>query len=570
MVAIVKGAFESQAHGDALIAIRRYAVACARRRSIPDPLPEESMRLQAGRAAYIATRLRTPGLLVLNDPVGTGKTIVALAAATVLMEAPPGSDARVDKVIVVAPNTSVARLWTERQDMMAIGSDGRRPGGGGRSTRMRIVTMSQLAGASGIVPRGDRSRVLIIVDEAHRGLHNESSTAYTALSPIARGARVLLVTATPFQLKPSGLKTMLEIDGRVEMGERIRVYGQAVAQWLTAKHQADPWLSESGNAESQAEISAAAARMASALAKARPDLELLLMPAFDRAGMGMPEAYELPHPLLVPLEDSWASAYHAARLLPEVVGLDPHAGGNAGRNSDSYMRMLNSSTAAWQDSAVYMAARESESKAVTGLLTEITRLMGPKPLGHPKVRRTAEVALAKASRGAGRHVLVFCVFKETQSELAAAIEKLARESGFNVRVGSPDQLPKANHWLRAGFGEPASRSNVPVVLVVRDNLSESIDLDGGRPAVIHHDLSWSPVRWTQRMGRVVRAATGFKGPNANDIVVPVLDTAIDRRMWASLRERSKLTALALPQNPELRDYLESTLPDWDGGRLDGQ
>jgi hypothetical protein len=51
----------------------------------------------------------------------------------------------------------------------------------------------------------------------------------------------------------------------------------------------------------------------------------------------------------------------------------------------------------------------------------------------------------------------------------------------------------------------------------RADLSESIDLDGGKPIVIHHDLAWSPVRWTHRMGRVARASTGFKGPSRKDI-----------------------------------------------------
>ena len=61
---------------------------------------------QAERAAELSRRLKKPGIVALPDPVGTGKTVVALAVAAHLV-----STKTVSRVLVVAPNDVVAQLW---------------------------------------------------------------------------------------------------------------------------------------------------------------------------------------------------------------------------------------------------------------------------------------------------------------------------------------------------------------------------------------------------------------------------------------------------------------------------
>lgn len=71
--------------------------------------------------------------------------------------------------------------------------------------------------------------------------------------------------------------------------------------------------------------------------------------------------------------------------------------------------------------------------------------------------------------------------------------------------------------VKARFREP---KGAPLVLVVRDNLSESIDLDGGRPCLVHHDLTWNPARMAQRYGRVVRICSGFQPVSPRGPLLP--------------------------------------------------
>jgi hypothetical protein len=88
------------------------------------------------------------------------------------------------------------------------------------------------------------------------------------------------------------------------------------------------------------------------------------------------------------------------------------------------------------------------------------------------------------------------------------------------------------------------------VLVVTDRFSESIDLDGGRPCVVHHDLHWNPNRLRQRMGRVTRLSTGYQPVAPSDIFIPVLDTPTDQRMCETVLKRFSLGDLLIPAEYE--------------------
>jgi hypothetical protein len=552
----------------ALRVIRLYAQAASDKGG--QALGEGKLALQARRSACIAHRLRQPGLLVLNDPVGTGKTIVALAAGKVLLDRGHRQAAGVDRLVIVAPSDTIARAWAKRARQAGLNprsSHGH--GGAAPDRRIDIVTTSELAKPKSLHLPKDRSRVLFIVDEAHRGLHNPATSAYQAVSAKAKGAKVLLVTATPFQMRPSGLELMLEIDGDDTTGDRISVYGRAIAKWLKASYDVDfpPAGSDRMTLDRVRGEAAAAAR--EALIVAKPDLDTVLMPTYPRKAMGMPRAFAVPKsPLVVPVDEGWALAYHAARLLPELMAEYGRGEASTPKNSDAYMRMLNSSLGAWQASAVYKAADSAclelgdpvARDALTRLLDELDAGLGPDPLDHPKVSATAQEAIERATADTRRHVLVFCEFVQTQEDLEKAITALASGS---IRVEAPNDPAQARKVHRNGFAKPVSPDNRPIIMVVRDNLSESIDLDGGHPVVIHHDLSWSPVRWTQRMGRVVRASSGFQPVKAADVVVPILDTHVDHRLWQTLRHRNKLMNMVIGDDDALRELLDSSQPDWD-------
>ncbi len=500
-------------------------------------LNKRQTNVQVTRAINIASRLREPGLVVLNDPVGTGKTIVALTAARLLLDGTLGKATAIRKVLIVTPNKEVARVWRARSTWAGLTADGSRP-----EVVIRTVREVHDLGRVGL-PRA-RPDLLVIVDEAHRGLHNKNTVAYQGLSTVARGARLLLVTATPFQLTGSGLETMIEVDGNETRGDNIREYSRAVAAWLRREHEGDT------SGAGPADLTDRRAEVLKTLLLAQPDLEAVLMPAYPHETMGRPRWMPMPaEPTLVKI-GTWARAYHAARTVPELV--PDHDEALHVQNSDTYMRMLVSSTGAWHASHVYRSAQEL-GEPMRSLLKAIDTATGSGPADHPKVAATT-LAVAEAVQQ-GHHVLIFCVFIATKTDLRDAVQAELRRRGLRNSVTTADDLRKAQETLKAGFGRIPSKTNLPSVLIVSDKLSESVDLDGGKPVVVHHDLSWSPVRWEQRMGRVVRASTGFQPPSG--VIVPILDVDVDQRMWDTLKGRRSLANHVV--GDKARDLLEESI-----------
>lgn len=69
-----------------------------------------------------------------------------------------------------------------------------------------------------------------------------------------------------------------------------------------------------------------------------------------------------------------------------------------------------------------------------------------------------------------------------------AIGKVLIEAGMeDVAAPTGSTVPGA---LESRF--KADAGDRPVVLVLSDRFSESIDLDGGNPSTVHHDLTWNP------------------------------------------------------------------------------
>lgn len=160
---------------------------------------------------------------------------------------------------------------------------------------------------------------------------------------------------------------------------------------------------------------------------------------------------------------------------------------------------------------------------------------------HPKVAATVD--WVKTQVAEGRHVVVFTSWLPTrdaigQALIAAGVEDVSAPTGSK-------SIPKQ---IEARF--KASASGQPVVLVLTDRFSESIDLDGGEPSIVHHDLAWNPVRLTQRWGRVVRIRTGFQPVPADRIFLPVLDVEVDRRLARVVTGRRDLAGLVVPESSE--------------------
>jgi hypothetical protein len=234
-----------------------------------------------------------------------------------------------------------------------------------------------------------------------------------------------------------------------------------------------------------------------------------------------------------------------ARVLPELVG--------KGKN-DSFQRgLVSSSETVWNNPVMGDTLDKllgGSDPDICAFLEMLDARLGH-GIDHPKVKATTDWVVSQVHEG--HHVIVFTVWKQTQKTLH---ETLAKRLGDDTVTGPvkgtiPDVFQKR-------VSEPPDGS--PVVLVLTDRFSESIDLDGGCPSLVHHDLSWNPVRVTQRWGRVVRVRT-VKGASTRFRKNGLLLTR--QRVDVSLRSPSPEHCSAGSCTALLRDAHSSLLPKED-------
>lgn len=494
----------------------------------------QQLDVQAVRATKLTMGLRRPGMMLLDDPVGTGKTPVSLCVAKLLFER-----CEIDYALVVAPSDRVAKIWHERAKWLdLIPDDERKSSGTKRWRRERLVVATQRTVPGGIRRDQDPARTLVIIDEAHRGLSNEETLAFQGIKPLAQGTRVLLVTATPLQISPSGFLNMLTVGldggGKGKLIPPIQSYANAVRHLLSL------WDKDIDTVAAEEVIRTLQPAFEKALSpyrlEAYPDYDKQNIPRLREDRVALVDA------------SAWVRAYHVAQLVPELL--------DDGKGDMFQRRLVSCSEAFWSGAAgTLLNERAMENPALLPLLQQLSNRLGTAGQ-HPKIEATGRwVARRVRSRTEPRHVLIFCVFKETQQVLGAELTRLLG----NEAVYCPDDQIHGD-WAER-FRQQPSKKNLPVVLIARDNLSESIDLDGGRPCVVHHDLPWNPARIQQRYGRVVRISTGFQRVEASDVFIPVLDTEVDRRMFSTLVHRCELIQRLLPSRHGLRahpDHLPQT------------
>jgi superfamily II DNA or RNA helicase len=478
---------------------------------------------QARRVDDLVRLLRKPySLAVLGDPVGTGKTVVALAVAARLLDLN-----KVKRVLVVAPNATVRTIWEERSEHLRHSL---------LSQSITVITAAHLPQQ----PLARRTPTLVVVDEAHRRLRRADLNRLIASGP-GGSHRRLLLSATPFQISVGDLQDLLSIGDRDQednpVAAHLKTYGEKVTGLARLAHLKD------GPPEVIDELHTLRDNWL------REATTIMVKPisARDRAAINLPH-HKLPDETLVAIPGRWAEAFHIARIVPELT--KPQAGSRS-RATDSFQRGLASSVEAFWASAPGKKLQDDEN--LSSLSKELERSLGS-GIHHPKIQATADWCAAEVKRG--HHVAVFCVWDKTAEALATVLEKVldpahvARPPGQSV---SKD--------VRDRFRDPRAK---PLVLILQDRFSESIDLDGGNPSLVHHDLPWNPARLQQRWGRLVRASSGFKKIPSSRMFVPVLDHESDRRVAQTVRKRSGIGDVLLSQATVLRDTSDEAmvLPEW--------
>jgi hypothetical protein len=484
----------------------------------PDPAPAwlHPGQEEAFRRA-LAAIARYGGALVA-EPVGTGKTYIALAAAA----------ARGEGAACIVP-ASVRGQWLRAA---------RRTG-----VEAQVMTHEQWSRGSRPIPPG-----LVIVDESHR-FRNPGTRRHAHLARALLGRAGLLLSATPIvnrlddlthqlllfvrddALAPAGLGSLTRalatgsippaiadvlITGTTDIERPLTIDRSSPAGPAEDATNAELlgrldhlYLSPSRSVRALVRGGFATA-LASSPAALRTVLERyrhLLLHARDAARSGQALTRQA---LQRALNDDWSQLVFWELLDRDAEG--------ATLDDRDLPRL----------EAVLSHVREVES--------------GPDPKAE-RLRQWLD----------GRVTVAFVGARATVHHLRRRLgpaSRIAWCTGEEAGIG-PSHLPRADvlDWFRPGVADPAGLG--PRVLIATDVASEGLDLQRAA-LVIHYDLPWTAVRLEQRAGRAVRLGS----PHAAIEVVsflpsPVLERRL--RLNATLRRKGQLPAQAgLAPDPATR------------------
>ena len=447
---------------------RDVTAALARAAAPPEarvPAPEWLLPRQRRAHARVIAALERFGGALLADPVGTGKTYIALAVARTVA----------GRATCIAPAALVPQ-WRRTAERLQV----------------PIVVSSHERASRGALPRAEG---LVIVDESHHYRHRDARR-YDHLARWIIGRQALLLSATPVinrledlvaqlllilpddALAPLGVVSLAELPQRRAFPSAVSLVvlrdasgnARPPASGRVVRPEADTSgftpairelvLSREGAVARlvRSVILRAAASSPAALAACLRRYRLLLLQGRDAAESGVRADRAALR--------RWAGALPEQTVLWQLLGDEPG-------NTELDLGDL-------------------------GLLDALIRradIASERP--DAKARRLVEL-LAD-----GHRTLVFTSSRDTALWLRRWIDPApAWCTGEAAGIGHT-RVPRAA--VLAGFA-PGARSpggRLPQVLVTTEVAAEGLDLQGAQ-RIIHYDLPWNPARLDQREGRARR------------------------------------------------------------------
>ncbi len=476
----------------------------------PCPAPAWLLAGQVRSFRRVMAALRRYRGALLADPVGSGKTYVALAAAATL------SSGR--SVACVVPATLV-RQWRETADLVGV----------------PVSLRSHEQVSRGRLP-GGTPRV-VVIDEVHR-FRNPASRRYLHLAPWLMGRRVVLLTATPVvnqltdllhelllcirddALLPDGVPSLRGLlgggMGSAALGRLVIERPNSAARPVRRMSTSEPHPDESAAA---ARALALIGRLR--LSRSRP-IASLVRSVLQRAASSSPPA------LVGALRRYRGLLLHARDAI--AAGRPPDRA--AIRRFTGY---TGDQLCWWELLPASDGAAELDLSDLAELEPVLAEALGAAEAPDPKLERLRELLADDLP------TLVFVARRETVRHLRDRLRdrRIAWCTGERAGLGTNAVLrASVLAWFREGRGAAdAARIGVNHLLVT-DVAAEGLDLQRAA-RVVHYDLPWTPMRMDQREGRALRLGSLHREVEVVRFQLPaVLERAL--RVEETLRRKRRL------------------------------
>ncbi len=454
---------------------------------------------------------------LLCDDVGMGKTYVALAVAR-----------KFKRLLVVTP-AALEPMWHAALTTTASRAD--------------LVTFEALSRADLDRFRGTQATAtpppydLVVVDEAHHA-RNPATNRYFALSSLVRGARVLLLSATPIHNRRTDLVALLSLF----LGSRVRTMTAAELALCVVRR-------EHSQLEGSLRIPAVAPIRHHELPDEADVVEALMnlpppLPARDGGLGGVLIGRGLVH--------QWASSeaalYEAVkRRIARATAL------SASLEAGTYPTARELETWIYGDGSLQLGFPELLAAPIVGhqaLLDGIrvhlnalvefrARFAAQYSVDVKRARIVADIR----NSDYGAKIVAFAQYSETVSMLFRRLAPSGRVAmltshGARVAGGAITRREAIAHFapLASHTRQPGPAETIDLLLTT-DLLSEGVNLqDAG--VVIHLDVPWTFARMEQRVGRVARMGSTHSTVSVHVLRPPqsaanVLDSElIVRRKWS--------------------------------------
>jgi len=418
---------------------------------------------------------------LLADPVGTGKTYIALAVAA-LVNGPR------DTCCIVPP--SLVAQWKTVAERVGVGIQ--------TWSHARLSRMRPPPATSG----------LVIIDESHH-FRNPGTVRYRTLAPWITGKPTLMLSATPVvnsaedlmhQLRLAVRGDALRACGVGSLEEAIRQDGPHAALGnliivgsISGDHsrpgvRQSTWRWPLRDANDLAPVMSAIRRLE---LSAEDSVARLIRGVFWRAQASSPQAL-----------NTVAKRYQSLLLHAR----DAAAGGKS--LSRAALRDFTSDAPEQLVMWSLVAAGEGPSQLPQADLPKISDLL--RMTGGQRGTADAKVQGLRTLLQDGKRSLIFVSFTSTVEYLRRQLRDVplawctGSASGIgNAQVAREDVFA----FFRPQERRPAwATPHAPRVLITTDVAAEGLDLHTAE-RVVHYDLPWHEVRVEQRNGRAVRAGS---------------------------------------------------------------